>query len=307
MKDKKKSWLYYILAILFVLFGGTSAVGTITETETSNPQEATIVVEEQIQAESQVVQEEEYVSEITYYFRNEKLLNEHYEKHGKEMGFDSAELVLRTTNKEVKLAVDGKNLKADEDGAYHVKVDLTKQSECKIKVKSGDEEKEYTRKLADGVLGTVCGFEKEEMTDYVLVSNKGSQTMMNQDAKYVLDGEASLAMSLNKQAEDVIPYFAIEKNSKLIGGSWKDISSMKFYVYNASSEDVSMEATYYTSAELLIDTYQLSAGEWTLIEIQMPNNLDDIDSIQEFDFNFEKGSAVQVYMDNFATITKGEK
>lgn len=26
-----------------------------------------------------------------YYFRNEKLLNEHYEKHGIEMGFDNAE------------------------------------------------------------------------------------------------------------------------------------------------------------------------------------------------------------------------
>lgn len=224
-----------------------------------------------------------------------------------EIGFDSAEITFRTTNKNAKITVDGKAAKADESGAYHVTVDLTKQSECKIKVTFGKEEKEYTRILADGVLGSVCGFEKEEMTDYVLVSNKGSQAMLNQDTKYVLDGEASLAMSLNQQAEDVIPYFAVEKNSKLIGGSWKDISAMKFYVYNPASEDVSMEATYYTTAELLIDTYQLPAGEWTLIEIQMPNNMDDIDSIQEFDFNFEKGSKVELYMDNFATISKGEK
>ena len=90
MKKNKKSWLYYLIAILVVLFGGTGVVGTVTDTETTIPQEATIVVEEQIQAESQVAQEEEYISEITYSFRNEKLLNDHYDKHGKEMGFDSA-------------------------------------------------------------------------------------------------------------------------------------------------------------------------------------------------------------------------
>ena len=62
MKKNKKSWLYYLIAILVVLFGGTGVVGTVTDTETTKPQEATIVVEEQIQAESQVAQEEEYVS-----------------------------------------------------------------------------------------------------------------------------------------------------------------------------------------------------------------------------------------------------
>ena len=90
MKNKKKSWLYYVLAVIFVLFGGTSVVGTVTDTETTVPSDVTVVVEEQIQAESQVVQEEQFVSEVTYSFRNEKLLNDHYEKHGKEMGFDSA-------------------------------------------------------------------------------------------------------------------------------------------------------------------------------------------------------------------------
>ena len=91
MKDnKKKSGLYYVIAILVILFGGTGVAGTITGSETTVPQEATVVVEEQIHAESQLVQEEQYVQEITYSFRNEKLLNDHYEKHGKEMGFDSA-------------------------------------------------------------------------------------------------------------------------------------------------------------------------------------------------------------------------
>ena len=90
MKNKKKSWLYYILAILFIIFGGTGVVGTVTDTETTVPQQTTVIVEEQQQAENQVVIEEQYTQEITYYFRNEKLLNDHYEKHGKEMGFDSA-------------------------------------------------------------------------------------------------------------------------------------------------------------------------------------------------------------------------
>ena len=90
MKNKKKSWLYYLIAILVLLFGGTGVIGTVSDTETTIPQQSTIVVEEQIQAENQVIQEEQYVSESIYYFRNEKLLNEHYEKHGKEMGFDSA-------------------------------------------------------------------------------------------------------------------------------------------------------------------------------------------------------------------------
>ena len=91
MKKTKKSWMYYILAILFVLFGGTGVVGSVTDTETTVPQQATVVVEEQIQVESQVAQEEQYVEEITYCYRNERLLNDHYEKPGKEMGFDSPE------------------------------------------------------------------------------------------------------------------------------------------------------------------------------------------------------------------------
>lgn len=99
MKDKKKSWLYYIIAIFVILFGGTGVIGTVTDTETTVPQQSTIVVEEQIQSESQVVVEEQYVSENTYSFRNEKLLNDHYEKHGKEMGFDSAESYEAAANK----------------------------------------------------------------------------------------------------------------------------------------------------------------------------------------------------------------
>lgn len=91
MKNNKKSWLYYVIAILVILFGGTGVVGTVTDIETTVPQQATVIVEEQQNAENQVVTEEQFIQEITYCFRNKKLLNDHYEKHGKEMGFDSAE------------------------------------------------------------------------------------------------------------------------------------------------------------------------------------------------------------------------
>lgn len=91
MNKKKKSWLYCLLAVLTLIFGGNGVVNTVTNTETTAPQQqAEILVEEQIQVEGQVVQEAYVIQEVTYYFRNEKLLNEHYEKHGKEMGFDNA-------------------------------------------------------------------------------------------------------------------------------------------------------------------------------------------------------------------------
>ena len=95
---KKKSWLYYLTVILIIIFGSTGAVGTITSTETIPSQETAVIVEEHPQAENQVVQEEQYVSEIIYSFRNEKLLNDHYEKHGIEMGFDSAKSYAAAAN-----------------------------------------------------------------------------------------------------------------------------------------------------------------------------------------------------------------
>ena len=92
-----KSRLYYVIALLALLFGGTGVAGTIAETETVIPQQTTAVVEEH-EAESQLVQEEQFVQEITYSFRNDKLLEEHYEKHGIEMGFDSAKTYEEAAN-----------------------------------------------------------------------------------------------------------------------------------------------------------------------------------------------------------------
>lgn len=52
---------------------------TPTQETTPTPQEPTPVVEETAPVQ------------VTYYFRNSNLLNQHYEKHGIEMGFGSAE------------------------------------------------------------------------------------------------------------------------------------------------------------------------------------------------------------------------
>ena len=225
-----------------------------------------------------------------------------------EVGFDSATLSFRTVNEKAKVTVDGKSVKADKDGVYKVTVDLTKQATCKIKVTYGDNDKEYTKRFAEGVIGTVCGFEgNEKAQNYITISKKGSTLEYAEDDKYVMDGEKSLHVALNQQSEDVVPYFALTKDSDIVGGSWKNLSSIKFYVYNAGTEDVDVEATYYTTTEVAIDAYELPAGEWTLIELNMPTDLDDIDSIQEFDFNFEKGSIQSIYLDNFVTIMKGEK
>ena len=89
MGKKKKPWLYCLVAILTLLFGGTGAVGNITSTDTVSTQQTSAVIEEYQQAEKQEVKESSQLEQTIYYFRNEKLLNDHYEKHGKEMGFDS--------------------------------------------------------------------------------------------------------------------------------------------------------------------------------------------------------------------------
>lgn len=85
---KKKSWIYYLIAIFVLLFGGTQITGTIGGESTPPPAQTTVVT---LPADGQVVQEAAPIETITYSFRNEKLLNDHYEKHGREMGFDSAE------------------------------------------------------------------------------------------------------------------------------------------------------------------------------------------------------------------------
>lgn len=224
-----------------------------------------------------------------------------------EVGFDSAEVVFRTVHEEATVKVDGKNVNADENGSYHVAIDLKKQDKCNIQITFGKETKEYIKHVSDGLVGTICGFENgEKVDDYIAYSKKATEANVNQDAQYVIDGEKSLHLTLNQAAEDVIPYFGIEKNNELINGSWDKIASFKFSVYNSSSEDINIDVTYYASTEVLMDTYLLKAGEWTMIEVGMPADVENLDDIQEFDFNFERGSTVDLYIDNLVAIVRGE-
>lgn len=224
-----------------------------------------------------------------------------------EIGFDTATIELQCVNKEAKITVDGKALHADENGEYRFEVDLKKQSSCKIKVTCGKEEQEYTKVLLDGVLGSVCGFEDGgEAKDYLIASKKDAKLEMNQNKEFAMEGNGSVHLTLNPEGNSVIPYFAIDKDSSLVGGSWKNLDGMQFYIYNAGTEDINMDVVYFISSETALDTYRLTAGEWTLIEVDMPDGVKDLDKIQEFDFNFEEGSSAELYIDNFVTITKGE-
>ena len=73
MKLNKKKIVYLILAGILILAG-------LRMDRNQEP--------EQVAVSSEVITE---TDEISYYFRNEDLLKQHYEKHGMDMGFDSME------------------------------------------------------------------------------------------------------------------------------------------------------------------------------------------------------------------------
>lgn len=70
----------------------TEAVTTTTEAESEPETETESAIEESYIFETEATAQESYeTTEIVYEFRNDSLLDSHYEKHGIEMGFDSAE------------------------------------------------------------------------------------------------------------------------------------------------------------------------------------------------------------------------
>ena len=221
--------------------------------------------------------------------------------------FDKATLTLRLVNEEAIIKVDGKKVLANEEGNYVFDFDLTKQTSFTFKVAWGDEEKEYTHALIAGKLGIANGFEEEKSLESLVFSNAlGYEVAINENADFVKDGEKSLHIVLNKDKEDTLPYFALLKESDLIGGSWDGMKSFKFYAYNAGTEEINMNVTYYTSGETSVTNVALGPDEWNLVEIPMPQDLEDIEAISEFDFNFTQGSAVDLYIDSFATVVEEE-
>ena len=114
-QKSKKQIIYSILAVIVIVIGvyldltgesGADESSTSKETVTyvagseSGEAGSEVTGESQVQTESQVViettenpEESEALPEdyVAYYFRNDNLLEQHYEKHGIEMGFDSME------------------------------------------------------------------------------------------------------------------------------------------------------------------------------------------------------------------------
>lgn len=110
-------WVYgLIVVVLFLLFALTRV---------SNPKlppaEAGVSVSVENEADEGAGQQSEPYAESTYTFRSSKLLNEHFEKHGKEMGFSSAEEYLAAANAVVNHAdVLHKTEKEDGDDVYYL-------------------------------------------------------------------------------------------------------------------------------------------------------------------------------------------
>lgn len=84
-KRRKNKNLYYAVIALFLIISGV--LGT-------NDQDVNINNNADFAVESK-----KDIVDIIYTFRNDETLESHYEKHGMEMGFDSAEEYLAAANK----------------------------------------------------------------------------------------------------------------------------------------------------------------------------------------------------------------
>ena len=77
---------YWIIVLVFLI------VAYFAKNEEPNPYEESTTTEHNLEIDNQEASKEQETDfdAKEYKFRNESLLNQHYEKHGVEMGFDSA-------------------------------------------------------------------------------------------------------------------------------------------------------------------------------------------------------------------------
>lgn len=93
MKNMKKM-LSIILAVICLVAGllleesGDTAADRTAQQESQEYIESQEVLKDKEESADEETQMEDYVS---YYFRNDQLLEQHYIKHGEEMGFESME------------------------------------------------------------------------------------------------------------------------------------------------------------------------------------------------------------------------
>ena len=130
MKNKNNSILYSAIVIVIVLIsvisgkvGGNkdnndSTTETVTKTEATTEEEKTEATTEEDRKETTEITDDRPLT-----FRNANRLNEHYEKHGKEMGFSSAEEYEKAA-KEVVLnpASLHKLEEEDKDDVYYLEI-----------------------------------------------------------------------------------------------------------------------------------------------------------------------------------------
>ncbi len=98
--SKNKCIIYIAVAVILILIGMRMDRQTAEEDVSGSEGTASSVVEgagtefeeEQVASESEQAADAESAEDyVEYYFRNEDLLEQHYEKHGMEMGFESME------------------------------------------------------------------------------------------------------------------------------------------------------------------------------------------------------------------------
>jgi hypothetical protein len=223
-----------------------------------------------------------------------------------DIGVSEANIAFKAPQ-DAKILVDGQVQTPDEQGVYRFCLDLTKQKEFTFQIQNGENTRTVTRVLIDGQLGQVQSFENpsEDYSSWISCFGKNSGSYSDEMAQ---EGSGSMKIEMNPNGEDALPFFALTKDSELIGGSWKDVKTVKLYAYNPAEEMTLMSVTYYAGKDVSMASYELQPGQWTLIELTMPTSaeLEDVDSIEEIDFNFERGTAVTVYVDSLVTVKEAQ-
>lgn len=119
--NKKRSIIVSLLAVIILFIGGYlgNPFAEEKETEETFPnKEITEDFKEQDLEDSNNVKDSE---EITYYFRSDELWQNHYEKHGIEMGFDSPKEYLLAANRVIKNENTLHKLEAEDgDDVYYL-------------------------------------------------------------------------------------------------------------------------------------------------------------------------------------------
>lgn len=221
-------------------------------------------------------------------------------------GIDTVELKFKVAEG-VSVAVDGNTLTPDADGIYTVTANLYEQQSISMTLTRGEETRTVVRTLMNGVLGQAQSFEDgASVGSWISCFGKNSVEL---STEYANDGTYSAKLLLNPNAESTLPFFAITRDSDLIGGSWEGITKLKLCLYNPGEESVNLSVTYYTGSDNTLASFDLPAGQWTTVELTIPTAAEvggDLNSMEEIDFNFEQGTAVILYADSLVTVKEAQ-